>query len=474
MNEKINKKLSDLFFDWSKEYPIEIKELPSSGSNRKYYRISGKTHLAVGANNENFAENFAFIKLCRYFRENGLLVPVIYCESEDLSCYLLEDLGDVVLFDKLVTLRQKEGIPGEFLHYYKMMLNDLIQFQIVAGKAVDFSLCYPVPEFDEQACLWDLNYFKYNFLKPLNVPFDEFHLERDFHGFTALLMKPERKYFVYRDFQTRNVMLRNGELFYIDFQGGRRGPIHYDLASLLFQARADLPYETRENLVDYYLEKAASIEPASTINFREHFYNFALIRVMQTLGAYGFRGLYERKQHFIKSIPKAIENVRWLINNDKVPVELSELKKCLEFLISDKGIKEEFKTSLTIEINSFSYKRGIPVDLSGNGGGFVFDCRGLPNPGRLEEYREFTGLDQEISTYLESFPEVSEFVENTFQLAGNTVKVYVNRNFSNLMISFGCTGGRHRSVYCASQLAKKLQNFKGVKIVVRHREQEKG
>ncbi len=472
MSELIIKKLTNLFFNWGNEFPKAIKELPASGSSRKYFRITGKPTV-VGTFNDNTNENQAFIKLCNHFKKNGMNVPEVFFVSEDLSCYLLEDLGDVALFDKLAAIRQKEGISDEFLFYYKKMLCDLIQFQMVGGKIVDFSICYPVPEFDQQAYLWDLNYFKYNFLKPLNISFDEYLLERDFREFAVLLMKPEAKYFVYRDFQTRNVMLKNGNLFYIDFQGGRRGPLHYDLASLLFQARADLPFQVRENLLDYYLEKMAEIEPESITNFRQFYYHFALVRVLQTLGAYGFRGLFERKRHFIQSIPKALENVKWLLENDKVPSNLPELKKCLQFLVSDNLIKEKFTPALTVEINSFSYKRGIPADLSGNGGGFVFDCRGLPNPGRYEEYREFTGLDSKVSAYLEAIPEVGEFVENAFQMVQSSVKVYSNRNFSNLMVSFGCTGGRHRSVYCANELAQKIQNFPDIKIFVRHREQEK-
>jgi len=473
LSENIIKKLSELFFSWSKEQPAEIKELPASGSNRKYFRISGKSQQAVGAYNDNTAENKAFIGLSHHFGKYGLKVPSVFCVSEDFSCYLLEDLGDEILFDKLAVIRQKDGISDEFINYYKKLLTDLIQFQMVAGKSLDFSSCYPVAGFDRQAYLWDLNYFKYNFLKPLQIPFDEYLLEKDFIEFSTMLMIPESSFFVYRDFQARNVMLKDGDYFFIDFQDGRKGPLHYDLASLLFQARADLPFEIRENLIDYYLGKVEEIEPESLLNFREHFYHFALVRVLQTLGAYGFRGLFERKPHFLQSIPKAIENVKWLLENDKIPENLPELKKCLGFLVLYESINEDFAPALTVEINSFSFKRGIPSDLSGNGGGFVFDCRGLPNPGRYEEYKKFTGSDSPVSEYLASFPEVAEFIESALKMTAGTIKTYTNRNFTNLMISFGCTGGRHRSVYCANQLARNLQNIPGIKLVVRHREQEK-
>lgn len=474
LNEKNLNNLKDLFFKWALENVQEIKELPSSGSYRKYYRITGNSHVAVGAFNNNPAENLAFINLSHHFREKGMLVPDVFQVSEDYCSYLLEDLGDVVLFDKLATIRQKVGIGDEFMDYYEKMIDDLIKFQMVAGISVDYSSCYPVPEFDKQAYLWDLNYFKYNFLKPSKIPFDEYLLEHDFNNLTEILMKPEQKYFVFRDFQARNVMVKDNALFYIDFQGGRKGPLHYDLASLLYQARADLPFEIREKLVDYYIEKAAAPEPESVNNFREYFYYFALVRVLQTLGAYGFRGLYERKQHFIASIPKAIKNVKWLLDNGKVPAELPELKKCLNYLASSDEIEEQYATRLSVQINSFSYKRGIPVDLSGNGGGFVFDCRGLPNPGRLSQYGNLTGENQEVSSYLESFNEVGEFIDNAFQMVRMTITTYASRNFQNLMVSFGCTGGQHRSVYCAIQLALKLQKFDGIKVEVRHREQEKG
>ncbi len=473
MDEKIHKKLSVLFFTWCNEQPESLNELPSSGSNRKYFRITGNSYSAIGAYNDNKTENQAFIRLCRHFSEKGMNVPEVFLVSEDCQSYLLDDLGDTLLFDKLAAIRQKNGISDEFLGYYQKMLDDLIQFQMIAGKSVDFSWCYPVPEFDQQAYLWDLNYFKYNFLKPLQIPFDEYLLENDFKAFSAMLMKTDNKYFAYRDFQARNVMLKAGKLFYIDFQGGRRGPLHYDLASLLFQARADLPFDIRENLLDYYLGKIEKIEPESIIHFRHHYYLFALIRVLQTLGAYGFRGLFEKKQHFIQSIPKAIENVKWLLESDKIPSNLTELKKCLEFLTTDKAVEKTFTTVLNVEINSFSYKRGIPVDLSGNGGGFVFDCRGLPNPGRYEEYKKLTGLDVQVATYLQGFAEVSEFIENAFQMVQGSIKVYTARSFSSLMVSFGCTGGQHRSVYCAGKLAQKLQNHAGIKLVVKHREQEK-
>ena len=473
MNEKIHQKLSNLFFCWSNQKAGSLNELPSSGSNRQYFRITGKSLSAIGAYNDNHTENLAFIRLCRHFREKGMNVPEVLMVSEDHKSYLLKDLGDTVLFDKLAAIRQKDGISEEFLGYYRKMLDDLVQFQMVAGKSVDFSWCFPVPEFDQQAYLWDLNYFKYNFLKPLEIPFDEFWLENDFKAFSAMLMKPDNTYFVYRDFQARNVMLSDGNLFYIDFQGGRRGPLHYDLASLLFQARADLPFDIRENLLDYYLGKIEETETGSILNFKQHYYLFALVRVLQTLGAYGFRGLFERKQHFIQSIPKAIENVKWLLENDKIPSNLTELKKCLEFLTINKTIEEKFKPLLTLEINSFSYKRGIPTDLSGNGGGFVFDCRGLPNPGRYEEYKKLTGLDVQVATYLQGFSEVNEFIENSLKMVQGSIKVYTARSFSNLMVSFGCTGGQHRSVYCANQLARNLQNIPGIKLVVRHREQEK-
>jgi aminoglycoside/choline kinase family phosphotransferase len=471
MNQ-IPENLSRLFYEWSGEEPEHIIPLRQSGSYRRYYRLTGGGKTAVGAFYNQVAENRAFISFTSHFLDFGLKVPEIYSVCEDETCYLLEDLGDIVLFDHLKKLQQTEGFGETHIKMYKRVLDELIGFQMIAGKGIDFSLSCPAPAFDQQAYLWDLNYFKYDFLKPASIPFDEFRLEKDFRKLTDLLLTADHSWFVYRDFQARNIMLRNDELFFIDYQGGRQGALHYDVASLLFQARAAIPFEVREELLDFYIGQVEKIAPAAVLNFRQHYYRFVLVRVLQTLGAYGFRGLFEKKRHFIESIPLALENVRCLLDHYKIGDELPELKNCLQEALNNKAIEQLVSPVLTLQINSFSYKRGIPVDLSGNGGGFVFDCRALPNPGREPEYAHLTGLDSQVITYLERYSEVEAFVDRAFDLVSHSVGQYTARRFTNLMVSFGCTGGRHRSVYCAELLARRLGGVPNLEIVLRHREQE--
>lgn len=471
MNQ-ISERLSRLFHKWSGIEPEQIIPLRQSGSYRRYYRLTGGGKTAVGAFYNQVAENRAFISFTKHFLDSGLNVPEIYGVCEDETCYLLEDLGDNVLFDHLQKMREPAGFADELAAIYRRVLDELIGFQMIAGKNIDFSLSYPAPEFDEQAYLWDLNYFKYNFLKPANIPFDEFRLEKDFHKLTEMLVTADHSWFVYRDFQARNIMLKEGELFFIDYQGGRRGALHYDVASLLFQARAAIPFDVREELLDFYIAQAEKIAPAAVLNFRKHYYRFALIRVLQTIGAYGFRGLYEKRRHFIDSIPLALENVSWLLDHDIIGDALPELKNCLQETVKSKDLEQLVSPVLTLQINSFSYKRGIPVDLSGNGGGFVFDCRALPNPGREPEYAELTGRDSQVVAYLERYSEVEDFINGALHMVAHAAKQYSARKFTHLMVSFGCTGGRHRSVYCAEILARRLAAFPKLEIVLRHREQE--
>lgn len=468
----IENTLKSLFVDWSGAAPEQIIPLQQSGSYRRYFRLSGGGATVVGAFYDQVSENKAFISFSRHFLDFGLRAPEIYKVNDECTCYLLEDFGDVNMFDHLTGIKEHQGFVPEITNFYRQILDELIRFQMIAGKSVDFSLSYPSPLFDEQAYLWDLNYFKYNFLKLINIPFDEFRLEKDFRKLTELLLTADHSWFVYRDFQTRNIMLHEGELCFIDYQGGRRGALHYDVASLLFQARAEIPFEIREELIDHYMAQAGTIAPESVKNFRLHFYRFALIRVLQTLGAYGFRGLHERKRHFIESIPLALNNVKWLLENNKITDDLPELGNCLVATLESESLQKLVRPPLALQINSFSYKRGIPVDLSGNGGGFVFDCRALPNPGRFAEYVHLTGKDLPVQDYLKKYEEVNDFIENAYRMVRQAVEVYTGRGFTGLMVSFGCTGGRHRSVYCAEKMAEKFSGFTGAEIQLRHREQE--
>lgn len=302
----IENKLTALYRRWSGMEPETITQLPQSGSYRQYFRMTGKDKTFIGAYYDQVAENMAFISFSRHFAKMNLNVPEIFAVDDDSVCYLLEDLGDIVLFDYLQKIRSAEGFGEHSLSIYKKILDELVKFQMVAGKSLDYSVCYPASYFDEQAYMWDLNYFKYNFLKLANIPYNEFSLENDFKMLTRLLLTADHHYFVYRDFQTRNILCRNDELYFIDYQGGRKGTLHYDVASLLFQARAEIPFGDRELLLDYYISQAGKIEPGILRNFKDHYYLFVLIRVLQTLGAYGFRGLHEKKQYFISSIPLSL------------------------------------------------------------------------------------------------------------------------------------------------------------------------
>lgn len=472
MNKEEKKKILSLYEKWASEDSTDIELLAESGSYRRYYRIKSKHKQALGAFYESPDENKAFIELTYHFKKHGLNVPEIYKVDSDFNAYLLEDLGDEVLFDTIKRIKEKEGFGPVLISIYKNVIDELIKFQIVAGKSVDYSVCYPSGEFDAQAYMWDLNYFKYNFLKLAQIPYNEYYLEEDFRKLVQLLMSVESSYFVYRDFQSRNIMQRNNKLYFIDYQGGRRGPVHYDLVSLLFQARVVMPAETRELLIDYYISQAEKVDPKSVKNFRQHFYKFALIRILQTLGAYGFRGLHERKQHFIRSIPLAINNIKWLIDNHKIPDDLDEMVKCLNAIIESSELKEIISPPLKVIITSFAYKNGIPPDHSGNGGGFVFDCRALPNPGRLEKYKTQTGKDAEVIAWLEKHDEVETFLNHAISMVEQSIDVYIQRKFTSLHVNFGCTGGQHRSVYCAERLTRKLYQYDKIKIELHHREQD--
>jgi aminoglycoside/choline kinase family phosphotransferase len=465
-------KIAAMYQSWSGEEATTVVPLPASGSYRRYYRLSSKTQQAVGAFYDSAEENKAFINLSRQFLKAGLNVPKIYAVADDNLSYLLQDLGDATLFDIINLHKQKDGFDEALIQIYRQIIDELIKFQIVAGRNLDYSACYPSADFDTQAYMWDLNYFKYNFLKLAQIPYNEYHLEEDFRKLVQLLLSVESSYFVYRDFQTRNIMLHQGQLYFIDYQGGRRGPVHYDLVSLLFQARMEMPAAVREQLIDYYIAEAEKVAPRSVKDFRQHFYKFVLIRILQTLGAYGFRGLYEKKQHFIESIPLAINNVKWLMDNNKIPEQLGELINCLRVIISREDLRAAEAPRLVVSVNSFSYKRGVPPDNTGNGGGFVFDCRALPNPGREEKYRHLTGKDKEVSDYLEERPEVAKFLHLAADMVDLAIQNYTFRKFSHLQVSFGCTGGQHRSVYCAEQLAQQLQANNQIRVVLRHLEQE--
>jgi len=468
-----NTDLIELFEEWAKEKIISIKRLPLSGSNRQYFRIISNTKNAIGVFNNKRNENIAFISFTKHFFNKGLNVPEIYSENLDKNIYLIKDLGDKILLDVIEEKRTEKDFQSKIKKIYKNVINDLIKFQIVAGKDIDYSKTYPVKEFNKQAMLWDLNYFKYYFLKTNNIIFNEQKLEEDFNTLTNHLKKNDNNYFMYRDFQSRNIIIYNEKLYYIDYQGGRKGGLQYDLASLLFQAKADLPQNLRDELLLHYIKEVKKYINIDEKEFVDFYYLFVFLRLMQVLGAYGFRGLYEKKPHFIKSIKYAVKNLEWLYNTHKPKIILPELFNVFEQIIEnkEKNINKKSSSKLVVSINSFSYKKEIPKDNSGNGGGFVFDCRALPNPGRYEKYINLSGKDKIVRDFFIDYHEMNEFLNNIYKIVDQSIDNYIERNFTSLMVNFGCTGGQHRSVFCAEHLAGHLKNKYNITVKLKHLEE---
>lgn len=444
------------------------------GSGRAIVRLSGPAGSAIGILYPIREENVAFLEFSRHFRRHGLPVPEIYEEDLASDAYLEEDLGDTTLFEFLSDNRAGEDISPAVLDTYRKVVATLPRFQIEAGRDLNYKVCYPRSSFDRQSIAWDLNYFKYYFLRLAGISFSEQALENDFNRLTKLLLAVPHDYFLYRDFQSRNIMLRDGQPYFLDYQGGRRGALQYDIASLLYDGKADLPPTVRQELLDHYLDCLAEFIPVDRAAFMEHYYAYVYVRIMQALGAYGFRGFYERKAHFLQSVPYALKNLRWLAHNVKLPVALPALMECFQgMLASEKLMHIATGTDkLTVRVFSFSFHHQMPFDESGNGGGFTFDARSLPNPGREERFKQLTGKDAPVIEYLNQQGSVHRFFEHVSALVDSTVNAYRDRGFANLMVSFGCTGGQHRSVFLAEQLAQHLRNRDGVEVIIRHIEME--
>lgn len=447
----------------------ETIELPASGSNRRYFRLKGSMTL-IGAIGESKEENEAFLYMDRQFRSKGINVPQVLAVSDDRSCYLQEDLGD----DSLFALIEKGRLTRVFSEEEKTLISKTIrqlpEIQFKGADGMDFAHCFPASEFNHRSILWDLNYFKYCFLKATGLEFDESKLEDDFETMADVLMKSSSATFMYRDFQSRNVMIKDGEPWFIDFQGGRKGPFYYDVASFLWQAKANFPNSLRMELVDEYIDALRKYKPVDSAYFHSQLRHFVLFRTLQVLGAYGFRGYFEKKPHFMQSVPFAIANLRSLLR--KPYVEYPYLNHLLGELVNMKQFSDVLqKHMLTVKVMSFAYKKGIPNDATGNGGGFVFDCRAVNNPGKYDRYKPYTGLDNNVIAFLEKESEVGDFLKNVYGLVDASVKRYIERGFSNLMVCFGCTGGRHRSVYCAQHLAEHINQKFNVKVELVHREQ---
>lgn len=508
--------LRELYRQWSGVVPAHVEQLAGAGSNRVYYRLTAPADSAlsiprevIGCVGTSRDENRAFIALSRHFSEKKLPVPEIFAVSDDESRYLQTDLGATSLFDALKKGREDGGQYNETeIQLLETTIRLLPRLQIIGAEGLDWSVCYPQPSFDEQNVMFDLNYFKYCFLKATEIDFHELKLEGDFRQMAADLTTRKESDdwgFMYRDFQARNVMLPSSLSlpfhssftslpvpYFIDFQGGRRGPIYYDLASFLWQASARYSDELRRHLLDVYYEE---LKQNKKVPAREEFdlqlSLFVLFRTLQVLGAYGFRGYFERKQHFIASIPPAKENLRKLLKNSTVCDAYPYLKTVLLQLCDEgettcetisksseptieaipKPTEAPEKKPLVVRVFSFSYKKGIPDDESGNGGGYVFDCRSTHNPGRYEPYKQLTGLDEPVIRFLEDDGEITTFLESVYKLADTHVERYLERGFTSLMFSFGCTGGQHRSVYSAQHLAEHIHEKFGVEVRLCHREQ---
>lgn len=500
-------RLVELYKKCCGENPV-IGRLQGSGSNRQYFRLTGSdtTKSVIGVIGTSREENEAFLYLTEHFTRLKLSVPHIIAVSDDRMCYLQTDLGKLSLYDAIAGGRSAGG--RYTLEERRLLLNtirELPDIQVRGARELDFSHCYPQAEFDTESVLFDLNYFKYCFLKATNLDFNELKLEADFRLFAKDLTSEKCDSFLYRDFQARNVMLTSdGHPCFIDYQGGRRGPYYYDLASFLWQASAKYSHKLRRELVkEYYDSLANYIEVPPKHHFVNRLSLFVLFRTLQVLGAYGFRGFFEKKKYFIDSIPSAIQNLRELLqlNCFHYPYMMDMLRRLTEmprflqieqaavsrtdgYKIAETSIynahpqdgpatfsKYDGKGPLVVRVFSFSYHKGIPEDESGNGGGYVFDCRSTHNPGRYEPYKKLTGLDEPVIRFLEDDGEIITFLDSVYKLADAHVERYIHRGFTSLMFSFGCTGGQHRSVYSAQHLAEHINKKYGVEVHIYHREQ---
>ena len=464
--------LIELYRERFSAEPESCVPMTGSASNRRYYRLSGGGNSCIGVIGTDVRENEAFLAIASHFRAKGINVPEVYGVSEDRMAYIQEDLGTVVLFDLLTQARKAgEGMEkvNELLCRTMFMLPK-IQFEGADG--LDFSVCYPQPSFDRRMVMFDLNYFKYCFLKPSGLEFDEVALQDDFEKLADDLLQHDTDTFLYRDFNARNIVIKEGEPYFVDFQGGRRGPVFYDVASFAWHARAKFSDDQKEAMLSSYLSAYASYSSMDEEVFRTGLRLFMLFRLLQVLGAYGFRGWVEHKANFVTSIPAAIEELKeWLT----VPSEkYSYLMQVLSRLVGLPRFQETLPQDgvLEVKVYSFSFKKGVPHDPSGNGGGYVFDCRSIHNPGRYEPYKKLTGRDEPVIRFLEDDGEVFGFLEHVYGVVDPHVETYCKRGFNSLMVSFGCTGGQHRSVYCAEHLAHHLaQKYPNIRVRLIHREQ---
>ncbi|HEX7848042.1 MAG TPA: RNase adapter RapZ [Chitinophagaceae bacterium] len=478
--------IAALYKQWNGEEAVSIDVLPQSGSERRYFRLHarpngssgpGKKDVVIGTYGANIKENESFIYFSNHFKSKDLPIANILAVNEDMTAYIQEDFGDISLLNKLESL----GFCDEVYSLFKSSLTELARLQINGDDGLDYNKCLTNKEFGKQAIMADLLYFKYYFLDALRKPYDKQKLIDDFEALSNYLTHTEYKYFMFRDFQSRNILVsEKGTVHFIDYQGGMKGAPQYDVASMLWQARANLPDEWKNNLLDDYMNAFENLinAPLDRTVFRSQYNGYVLIRLLQVLGAYGFRGLFERKAQFLTSIPLALTNLRDFFEHQSLGIAVPEFRKVLNMCVADEIIQQftptqaTEKTPLVVKVSSFSYRKGMPVDESGNGGGFVFDCRGVLNPGRIEEYKTLHGRDKPVKDYLEQQTKMPEFLNSVFDIVDITVEEYIKRDFESLMVSFGCTGGQHRSVYAADAMARHLRNKFKVKIELKHNVQD--
>ncbi len=475
--DHINESISELFAGYSKEPVLSINKIPQSGSIRIYYRIITGTKSFIATYGINIKENLSFIRFSRHFKSKRCPVPAIYAVNNEGTIYIQEDFGDISLLNRL-----EEFGPSDIVYnLFRQSLKELAHLQIRGDEGMEYeNWCLTSSEFGIKAIMSDLLYFKYYFLDTLQLPYDKEKLIADFETFSSRLGDTKFKYFMFRDFQSRNILVKNDKVHFIDYQGGMKGGMQYDVASMLWQAKAELSDAWKQGLLEYYMD-CVETELGSTFNkkeFVQQYHGYVLIRIMQVLGAYGFRGLFERKAHFLVSIPLGLKNLRSFLHQHPMDEKVPEFGRILNLIVEDQIIERfippraNADTPLVVHINSFSYKKNIPPDTDDNGGGFVFDCRAILNPGRLDAFKSKTGRDKEVMDFLEQQTKMPEYLNSVFDLVDISVEDYINRGFKSLMVNFGCTGGQHRSVYAADSLARHLRNKFGVSIDLHHIEQD--
>ncbi len=474
--ERIVGEISALFAEYRHAEVDRVEKLPASGSDRIYFRVYANNESFIATYNLNIRENETFVNFTRHFRNAGLPMPEVYAVNQEGTIYIQEDLGTDSLLDKL----EREGYNDHTFSLFEQSLRKLAHVQIKGDEGLNYDWCLTAKEFGKQAILSDLLYFKYYFIDTLKMAYDKQAILDDFETLANYLTSSGHHHFMFRDFQSRNVVVNNEQVHFIDYQGGMKGALQYDVASMLWQAKANLSEDWKQRLLNCYLDEVENLlgDKVDREVFTNQYNGYVLIRLLQVLGAYGFRGLFERKAHFITSIPLALRNLQFFLSRHEIDVHMPECKRILDAIVKDEIVhrfevtRADEHTPLVISIYSFSYKIGCPIDESDNGGGFLFDMRGIVNPGRFEEYKKQTGRDKAVIDFLEQRTRMPEFLNSVYAVVDISVEEYIKRGFENLSIGFGCTGGQHRSVYAADAMVRHLKNKYGVKIHLCHMVQE--